>query len=366
MHIDDLNLPGRLISNQPPFLYYLMIKRINKFLSISVFLLIFWPFPGNCQVAVYKPVRLMFYNVENLFDINDDPLTDDNAFLPDGLMRWNSTRYWKKINSLYKVIIAAGEWEPPAVIGLCEIENRKVLEDLIYGTYLSKLNYSIIHQESPDRRGIDVCLIFRKKVADVICFKYWIPSESEHINFNSRSVLYTKLLINTDTIHIILNHWPSRRGGVLAGEDFRIRIAEMIKAKTDSIMKKDQAGAKIIISGDFNCNPDDKVIESLINYADSERSLINLSDTLYNRGLGTYRYMGTWEMIDQVLVSGRLLSASTGLSTQAKLLKIFKPEFLLKKDTKYPGSGPFSTYKGYKYQGGYSDHLPVLLDLNIR
>lgn len=343
-----------------------MKKKNLKIYSISIFLLTFWPYAIYSQVIELKPVRLMFYNVENLFDFTDDPLTDDNAFLPDGLMRWNSTRYRKKINSLYKVITAAGEWDPPAVIGFCEIENRKVLEDLIYGTYLSKLNYSIIHEESPDRRGIDVCLIYRKKVADIICYKYWIPSEINHNDFNSRSVLYAKLLIGSDTIHLFLNHWPSRRGGVLSGEDYRIRIADMIKAKTDSIMEIDPAGAKIIISGDFNCNPDDKVIKSLICSADSTRSMIDLSDSLYNHGFGTYRYLGTWEMIDQVIVSAKLLSANSGIYTEPKLLRIFKPDFLLKKDTKYPGSSPFSTYKGYKYQGGYSDHLPVLLDLNFR
>jgi endonuclease/exonuclease/phosphatase family metal-dependent hydrolase len=140
----------------------------------------------------------------------------------------------------------------------------------------------------------------------------------------------------------------------------------MIKDKVDSIMEKDLTGAKIIISGDFNCNPDDKVINSLFYPADSTRSMINLSDSLYNQGFGTYRYLGTWEMIDQVIVSEKLLSADIGIYTEPKLLRIFKPDFLLKKDTKYPGSSPFSTYKGYKYQGGYSDHLPLLLDLNFK
>jgi hypothetical protein len=343
-----------------------VIKKILNLSSITLILLTFWPDGIYSQVVGPQPVRLMFYNVENLFDIYDDPITDDNAFLPEGLMRWNSIRYTKKINSLYKVITAAGEWDPPAIVGFCEIENRKILGDLIFGTYLSKLNYSIIHEESPDRRGIDVCLIYRKNLVSVICYKYWIPSEIKQNDFNSRSVLYVKFLISSDTIHLIINHWPSRRGGVLSGEDNRIRIADMIKTKIDSIMGSGPAGAKIIISGDFNCNPDDKVIKSLICSADSTSSLINLSDSLYNHGLGTYRYLGTWEMIDQVIVSAKLLSANFGFYTETKLLKIFKPDFLLKKDTKYPGSSPYSTYKGYKYQGGYSDHLPVLLDLNFR
>ena len=149
---------------------------------------------GYSQVMPSQPVRIMFYNVENFFDIYDDSLTDDNGFLPDGLMRWNLTRYKKKTNSLYKTIIAAGEWEPPPVIALCEIENRKVLEDLIYGTYLLKYNYSIIHEESPDRRGIDVCLIYRKEIAKVIYYRYWIPAVIKRKDFNSRSVLYTKIV----------------------------------------------------------------------------------------------------------------------------------------------------------------------------
>ena len=163
-----------------------------------------------------------------------------------------------------------------------------------------------------------------------------------------------------------MNHWPSRRGGVLAGEDFRQQIASMVRRKVDSIIKSDLSGAKIIILGDFNCTPDDQVIKSLISAADTSGNLINLSESLEDKGLGTYRYMGTWEMIDQVIVSDRLLSCKKGLYTEPGLLKIFKPDFLLKKDPKYPGLTPFSTYRGYKYQGGFSDHLPVLLDLKIR
>ena len=341
------------------------MKIVLKIVSFSFILITIFPFRCSCQPVLHKSVRIMFYNVENLFDTNDDPLTDDNEFLPYGLMKWTVTRYRNKINSLYKVISAAGEWDSPAIIGFCEVENRKVLEDLIYETYLSKLNYSIIHEESPDRRGIDVCLLYRKKLTEIISYKYWIPPEISRNDFNSRSVLYTKLLLDSDTIHLILNHWPSRRGGVLAGEDNRIRIADMIRYKVDSIMKTDHKGVKIIIMGDFNCNPDDEVIKSLINSPDSVKVMTNLSESIYDHGFGTYRYMGTWEMIDQVIVSQSLISDNIGIHTETKSLKIFKPEFLLKKDPKYPGLSPFSTYRGYKYQGGYSDHLPVLLDLTL-
>jgi predicted extracellular nuclease len=307
----------------------------------------------------------MFYNVENLFDTVDDTLTDDNEFLPDGLMRWTPGRYDKKINSIYKTIIAAGEWEPPDIVAFCEIENRKVLEDLIYGTNLSKFNYRIIHEESPDRRGIDVCLIFRNKSITPVYYSYLIPPEIDRKDFNSRSVLYAKLLIETDTVHLFVNHWPSRRGGVLAGENFRLQISSMVREKADSIFKSNHS-SKIIIVGDFNSSPDDEAIQTLISSHDSLKYLVNLSGFLNLKFPGTYRYMGTWEMIDQVIVSDGLLSGRTGVFTEKDQLRIFNPGFLLIKDPKYPGSCPFATYRGYKYQGGFSDHLPVLLDLKIR
>jgi len=321
---------------------------------------------GYSQDASYQPVRLMFYNVENLFDINNDTLKDDDDFLPGGLMRWNFARYRKKINSLYKTIVAAGEWNPPAVVAFCEVENRKVLEDLIYGTYLSKYNYRIIHEESPDQRGIDVCLIFRKDCAGLLDYRYWIPSGINSEDFTSRSILYTKLVISTDTVHLIVNHWPSRRGGVLAGEGLRIKIAAMIREKADSILKRSPTGARIIILGDFNSTPDDREMKSLVAPSDSGIFLVNLSENLSAEGIGTYRYMGTWEMIDQVIVSDRLLTCNKGLYTDAKMLSVFRPDFLLKKDPKYPGYSPLSTYRGYRYQGGFSDHLPVLIDLKFR
>ena len=318
------------------------------------------------QVAIFHPARVMFYNVENLFDIYNDPLTEDNDFLPDGLMRWNSGRYYKKINSIYKTIIAAGEWDPPAIVAFCEIENRKVLEDLIYGTSLSKYNYRFVHEDSPDKRGIDVCLIYRQETAKLICYTYWIPSGIKRQDFNTRSVLYAKFVICSDTVHLIVNHWPSRRGGVLAGENFRLQIESMIRGKADSIIERNREKAKIIILGDFNSTPDDQVIRKLVNSSDNDKTMIDLSDSLADNGLGTYRYTGTWEMLDQVIVSKELLFCSGGLYTKPDLLKIFRPDFLMRKDPKYPGLSPFSTYRGYKYQGGFSDHLPVLLDLKIR
>jgi hypothetical protein len=340
---------------------------ISDFLKIiGILYLLLFSNKGYSQSVVKQPVRLMFYNVENLFDTYNDSLKNDDDFLPGGLMRWNLTRYKNKINSLYKTIVAAGEWNPPPIVGLCEVENRKILEDLVYGTYLSKHNYRIIHEESSDLRGIDVCLIYRSDFVEIVGYKYWIPSGIRKEDFTTRSVLYTKLVIYKDTVHVIVNHWPSRRGGVLAMDDLRMKISEMVKEKTDSLQGACSGGAKIIIIGDFNCSPEDQVMKSLVIDSDSGKYLVNLSGNLARKGSGTYRYMGTWELIDQVIASDKLLNSSTGMYTDEKLFKIFKPDFLLRKDPKYPGFSPFSTYRGYKYQGGFSDHLPVLLDLKFR
>jgi hypothetical protein len=307
-------------------------------------------------------VRFMFYNVENLFDTYNDTLTNDEDFLPEGSMRWNTSRYWKKIEGIYKTIVAAGEWSPPQVVAFCEIENRKVLEDLITGTYLSKYEFKIVHQDSPDRRGIDVCLIYRNDRVKLIDYRYLIPCGLTEDYFRTRTILYARLGLDQDTIHFFVNHWPSRRGGVLTGEKLRIRIAEMIRMKVDSIILKEPA-AKIIVMGDFNCNPGDREIEALI-ASDTIRSpLVNLSEALLVNKQGTYKYLGVWEMIDQVIVSESLLTGKKGYTLDKESLHIYGPDFLLKDDRKYSGLMPFATYRGYLYQGGFSDHLPLLLDM---
>jgi hypothetical protein len=343
-----------------------ILKSIVADITGLVILLIFIVNKGYSQDVSIKPVRLMLYNVENLFDIYNDTTKADDDFLPKGLMRWNETRYHRKINDIYKVIVSAGEWSPPEVVAFCEVENRKVLEDLVYGTYISKFDYSIIHEESPDQRGIDVCLVYRKDCIRILGYAYWIPSGIKKEEFTSRSVLYAKLLDGTDTIHLIVNHWPSRRGGVLAGEDMRNNISSMVREKADSINQVTIGGAKIVILGDFNSTPSDQEIQSLITPMKSASSLVNLSEKQAADGIGTYRYMGVWEMLDQVIVSNKFLSCKTGLYTDPDQVKVFRPDFLLTSDPKYPGFIPFSTYRGYRYQGGFSDHLPVLLNLKVR
>jgi endonuclease/exonuclease/phosphatase family metal-dependent hydrolase len=210
-------------------------------------------------------------------------------------------------------------------------------------------------------------MIFRKDLVSVIEYKLWIPAGVRMDDFHTRSILYAKCKILSDTIHLIINHWPSRRGGVLAGEPVRNGISLMIRNAVDSLYNVSSGELKVIILGDFNCAPDDPVILALVNPAlTSKVSLINLADQNRTNNSGTYRYMGTWEMLDQVIVSEGLFKCNKGLFTDIKNFRIFRPDFLLRKDPKYPGMTTFSTYRGYRYQGGFSDHLPVLLDLGIR
>jgi hypothetical protein len=318
-----------------------------------------------------KIVRFVFYNAENFFDTYDDTLKDDDDFLPQGLMRWNYQRYSEKINSIYKVIAAAGEWDSPAIAGFYEVEKRSVLKDLISKTYLQKYNYGIIHEESSDPRGIDVCLIYRKDIVALLYFRYLKPDMLAGDEFRTRSVLYSKWLISGDTIHLFLNHWPSRRGGVLAGESLRTDISKMVREKIDSISEMVGGEAKIVVAGDFNCTPDGMEISTLTGKVDNPQSvtdikLYNLSELSASKGLGTYRYKGTWEMIDQVIVSDWLLNCKKGFTADDTSFRVFNADFLMKRDPSYPGFTPYSTYSGYRYQGGFSDHLPVILELRRR
>lgn len=342
-------------------------KTILKLSGTLALLITFTPFAGSQEKSDTLPLTIMFYNVENLFDIYDDPLTDDNDFLPAGMMRWNNARYSKKITYVYKTILAAGRWDPPSIVALCEIENRRVLEDLIHTPGLSSYNYGIIHEDSPDSRGIDACMIFRKDIVRISEYRSIIPSALGRDEFHTRSILYVRCSILGDTIDMFICHWPSRRGGVLSAESARNEIAVTLKKAVDTLCMKRPRTNKTIIIGDLNCTPADNIVQTLIKTNDTlDCQLINLADNPENKPVGTYRYMGTWEMLDQIIVSSNLISSNKGLFTNPSYFRIFSPEFLLKKDPVYPGKTTFSTYRGYKYQGGFSDHLPVLLDLGFR
>lgn len=312
-------------------------------------------------------VRICFWNIENLYDPYDDTTRLDDEFTSGGTRHWNYTKFSRKLNHLAKTIIAMGRWSPPAVIGMCEVENRYVLNKLIYQTPLASLNYKFVHHESPDLRGIDVALIYRPSQF------YLLGSKSVRIQFpfdtlvQTREILMvTGLLFGTDTLTVFVNHWPSRRGGSLESQPRRNYVATVLRKLVDSVISTRQL-ANILIMGDFNDEPNDESLSVVLGAATStsnttESKLINLMGPKTGRE-GTHKFQGNWAILDQFIVSRTLLDGRNKIQTGFDKVAIFKPGFLLKEDLRFFGSKPSRTFNGPKYEGGFSDHLPVFLDI---
>ena len=331
-----------------------MAKHLYLYFSIFCFFLI------GTTVSAYSQrgdIRVMFYNTENLFDTINNPYTHDEEFLSDGDKHWNNYRYWKKVKKTFQVIAAVGEIKPPELIGFCEVETFLPLYHITQNTPLSKYSYSIIHKESPDYRGIDVALIYRPESLKLLNKEFIpviFPSDTSK---RTRDILLASFLVNSDTLQIFVNHWPSRRGGQAYSEPFRIHTANVVQSKIDSLQRV-YKNAKIIVMGDFNDEPHNKSLNTL-----SDNGLKNLSKILSNEcNCGTYKFQTKWNMLDQILVSPPLLNQK-GLHTRTNSLKIFDSSFLLKNDDKNGGEKPYRTYLGPQYIGGYSDHLPIYIDL---
>ncbi|TLX70434.1 endonuclease [Labilibacter sediminis] len=304
---------------------------------------------------------VLFYNVENLFDTKDDSLKRDEEFLPDGEKHWNNYRYSQKLKNIARVIYESGGWNPPALVGLCEVENKKVIDDLIWQTGLNNKSYHSIHFESPDLRGIDVALLYRKE--------HFTPLESSpikvslgHQSRQTRDILYVfGLLKDTIPLHVFVTHFPSRYGGVAKSKPKRYAAATILNDTIQSIYKHDP-NANMIIMGDFNDNPTDESMQKVI----SEVPLQNLSvkPGSLNNSTGTLKHRFEWNIFDQFIVSKEMLSTEGTLVTTPQN-KILDYQFLLEKDNAYTGNKPFRTYLGYKFINGFSDHLPIWMNLEI-
>lgn len=343
-------------------------------LIISAILVII-SFNGYCQQSSPafqnndKKTRIAFYNVENLFDIYDDSLKRDDEFTLDGDRNWNNKRFYKKLNNIYKVIMAIGEWNPPIIVGLAEVENRFVLNKLVYQTPLKTFDYKVIHEESPDWRGIDVAMIYRASEFTPIVYKtigIRFPFDSAS---RTRDILYVKgVLVENDTVNIFVNHWPSRYGGYLVTKPKREFVASVLRQQIDSLFLAD-TNPNIIIMGDFNDEPWDESLKDFLN-AKLDTTDIQPND-LYNlmsvyqkeTDGGTSKYQEDWSTIDQFIVSSNLISGKQQLQVLNGEARIFNPEFLLEDDFKHLGKKPYRTYIGFSYNNGYSDHLPIYIDL---
>lgn len=298
----------------------------------------------------------MFYNCENLFDCFDDSLsTGDDEYLPESTKRWTFKRYQTKLNNTARVILAAGEWSPPVFVGLCEIENVGVMKNLVWWTGLSNLSYRFVHFESPDSRGIDVALLYRSNVFQVDT-AFPIPVTLPG-NVATRDILYVKgYLAGFDTLHLFVNHWPSRYGGTEASGIKREAVSAVLRNHCDSIFLRD-ASASVLMMGDFNDGPEDVSLSTLVKGVGGG-GLVNMADFRNGVQKGSHKYRQQWELIDQIIVSKALLGKVEALAGEYEFRVVDLP-FLFRADEGFLGEKPFRTYDGPIYKGGFSDHLPV-------
>ena len=280
--------------------------------------------------------RVGWYNVENLFDCTHDSLKNDSSYIEGGRYHWNHQRYYTKLDRIAQVLVNMGGWESIPIVGLCEVENAKCLSDLC--RRLKCYSYKYVHYEGPDVRGVDVALLYDSAQVKVL------NSRSVGVKLGSdytRDILYVCALYKgKDTIHNIVCHLPSQMGGTLDTEWKRERGKKVIGHIVDSVLRTD-ANAQLIVMGDMNSEPKNDL-----------RRMHNMMLKM-DEGEGTHKYQGTWSYLDQYYVSDALWERAS--------VSIFSPEWLLEEDEKYLGYRPRRTYVGMRYQGGYSDHLPVLL-----
>ena len=282
-------------------------------------------------------LTIISYNVENLFDYKHDTLKNDSSFLPEGMHHWTYHRYQTKLDQIAQVIVNISGWESAALVGLCEVENAHCLRDLCYR--LKRFHYKYIHYESTDERGIDVALLYDTTKVKILNSKpLHIPLEND----NTRDILYVEALLTTnDTLHAMICHLPSKLGGTASTDWKRKAAKRIIQQQVDSILLL-QPTAKIVVMGDMNSEP----INDL-------QHLDNLMISHNRVGKGTHKYQGIWSCLDQFYISHSLKDKAQAT--------IFTPKWLLEEDTKYLDYQPKRTYVGYRYHGGYSDHLPVVL-----
>lgn len=317
-------------------------------------------------------IRIMFYNVENYFDIYDDSLKRDDEYTPKGSRYWSWSKFEEKKNNISKVISAVGGFEPVDIVGLCEIENRYVLEHLVGKSGIKNQKFNIIHEESPDNRGIDVALLYRSEKFKPLSHQAINISFPNDTTRKTRNILYVKgLFLNTDTLHFFVNHWPSRWGGMLESEEGRIIAAKKLREKVDTLFMIDP-NANIIIMGDFNDEPDNASLKEYLKAneknvsIDTTNSLVNL---MYEKMHveGSHKYQDKWGILDMFIVSKNLLNENNrSIQIKNSQANIFKASFLLETDDTYLGQKPFRTYIGFRFNGGFSDHLPIFIDLSKR
>lgn len=316
----------------------------------------------------YRVGCIAYYNLENLFDTENDTTINDEEFLPEGRNQWTESRYQDKLENMASVIAQLGSeliQGGPAVLGVSEIENRRVLEDLVATEELKDIGYQIVHYDSPDRRGVDVGLLYQPKYYTVLnSNSHRLTIESED-DFRSRDQLAVSGIFDGDTIHFIVNHWPSRWGGEKNSRHLRIAAAQLSRSIIDSI-DNIYPDAKIILMGDLNDDPSDVSIKKYLKTSSKKDKipkgyLYNPMEEMHKKGIGSLAYRDAWNLFDQLILSSSLVTGDHS-SYQFHAAKVFNKQFLVQEEGRYKGY-PFRTFGGGTYLGGYSDHFPVYIFL---
>lgn len=343
---------------------------MRKTSLLIIFLYLFSPACMHAQKQDYQVAVIGFYNLENFYDTLDNPHVNDNEFLPGGDRHYNSIIYWDKVHHLAQVISQLGTaFSPdgPALLGVAEIENDTVLHDLVNDPLIQNRQYRVVHYDSRDLRGVDVALLYNPVYFQVEESKKLfvkIPAGSKSSYF-TRDVLYVKGKFCGETIHVFVNHWPSRLGGEARSAPARAAAARVNKRMIDSIQQAEPQ-AKIILMGDLN---DDPVSPSLVKVLGAQSDLqkvgpgqlYNPWTTMYKKGIGTLAYQDSWGLFDQILISYPWLSHDQDGFFYSKQF-VFNKNFLIETSGKYTGY-PKRTWEGNKYNHGYSDHFPTYIVL---
>ncbi len=336
-----------------------------KYLIVFISLTLLITLASHGQEKRYGVRTVAFYNLENLFDTIDDPDRFDEDFTPSGRYRWNSTRYRDKVDRLAEAISGIGRRirrGPPDILGVCEAENKAVLNDLANHDLLMPYGYSILHRDGPDERGIDVGLLYRKSAFQPMSVK-WHPlmiRNEERFWEHTREQMVVLGYMDGHPLYLIVNHWPSRRGGELRSRPFRVAAAELNQFIIDSLSAIDPEPA-LIAMGDFNDNPSDYALKQVLKIkSDSVRigngELYSPMGGMFRKGMGSLAYRDSWSMFDQIYTSGNLVNGNKPL----QLWKggIHDARSLTVRRGIQKGY-PYRTFTSGRYTGGFSDHFPV-------
>lgn len=344
------------------------MKQILSIFFASLLLFVASAHDNKSDKRQYMVYGVAFYNLENLFDTINVNGKYDLEFSPQGPKKWNSEKYWSKINNMARTIASMkSDYTPmgPAVIGVSEVENRSVLKDLVNNEQIKESNLQIVHHDSPDPRGIDVSLLYNPQLFEFIN----VTNHTLHIkndpDFKTRDAMCVTGRMGGDLVSIIVNHWPSRLGGEERSRHLREAAAQLCKDIADSIWRENP-NQGVIIMGDLNDDPYNKSCSKVLNakkdYGKVKKHVFyNPFWKTFDKGYGTLTYKGEWNLFDQIIVSGTLLG---GTDEEIKYWRheIIYRDFLLNQDGKYKGQ-PLRTFAGGRFLNGYSDHLPTQIFL---